>query len=433
MSRIANPNAQIAELEKELRSREAELNDVSNMGVLLTSMFEIDAILSAMMEMSLHAVSAEVGCILIAEGGRLSTGVSWGVDGSLTRAIDYEDGLDIAEWSYRMNKPAIINRPTRIRGMEATIGSVISVPIRHKSRPLGVLVAINKASGGGFSSADEASLRRLTNFAAVAIENARLLKELLQKQQLEQELSLAKEVQKALLPNSEIDLKGARVESLYLPAGQVGGDYFDLIRVSDTEFTVIVGDVSSKGVPAALTMTAARSAIRAEIGRGRDVADIVTHINRVLCQDVMKHPEVFITLLFAHFDLESRKCTYTNAGHLPPFVYSRRNGVMRRLEVGGTIIGQFEDFEYDAETIDLSEGDRMLLFTDGATECINDDNEMFGRERLGNLLIRLDECSPGVFMRRMAAEIESFTGGAGHSQFDDMTAVLVDIQEDIGV
>jgi len=372
-------------------------------------------------------LSAEVGCILLEEKDELVTGVSWGVNASLIRKINYDSGMDIAEWAFRFNEAVVINNFAGDGGVGPTINSIIAVPISNKSKPVGVLVAVNKASDEGFSRVDQGTLERLVNFAAVAIENARLMKELLAKQKLEQELSLAREIQKALLPDVDIDLRGAKVESLYVPAGQIGGDYFDLIPVSDTEFIVIVGDVSNKGIPAALMMTAARSAIRAEVTRGGDVAGIVSHINDILCLDVMKYPDIFISLVFAHFDIAGCKCTYTNAGHLPPFLHNRHTGSVRQLATGGVILGQFEGFEYAAETVDLAEDDRMLFFTDGATECVNTDNEMYGRERLGEFLTGFGDVAPAEIISRLEAELQSFTRGAGESQFDDITAVLVEI------
>ncbi len=126
MPSAAGLTERVNELEYELQSKEAELSDVSNMGVLLTSMFEVDAILAAMMEMSLRTLSAEVGCILLAEKDELVTGVSWGVNASLIRKIGYKDGMDVAEWAYRSNAAAIINEFAGDNEVGATIDSVLS-------------------------------------------------------------------------------------------------------------------------------------------------------------------------------------------------------------------------------------------------------------------------------------------------------------------
>jgi len=388
----------------------------------------VDAILSAMMEMSLRLVSAEVGCILLAEGGHLVTKVSWGVDASLIRKIKLEDNIDVADWTHRVGETTIINEFPHDDEVRAVINSIILVPLSHQNQPIGVIVAVNKTSDdNGFGESDRLILERLSNFASVAIENARLMKELLAKQKLEQELSLAKEIQRTLLPNLDVEFKGVNLETLYIPAGKVGGDYVDVMPISDKEFILIVGDVSNKGIPAALMMTAARSAIRAEASKHKNVAEIVTHINNVLSQDVMKYPDIFISFVFAHFDLEKMTCTYTNAGHLPPFKLNKFTGDISELKTGGIIVGQFEEFDYKSETVNLKSGDKLLFFTDGVTECVNLDDEMYGRQRLGEFLVSLAEVSPREFIYKLKMEVESFVYGTGDTQFDDITAVLVQI------
>jgi sigma-B regulation protein RsbU (phosphoserine phosphatase) len=426
MKALFDLKTKIVDLQNQLECRKSELSDIASMGIMLTSMLNIDAILSAMMEMSLRIVSAEVGCILLQEDGHLATRTSWGVDASVIRKIRLEKDIDIAEWTFQASETVIINDFPLGSQSAPVINSVLSVPISYNSDPVGVLLAVNNTNGG-FSEADREAMERLVNFAAVAIENAKLTKELLKQQRLEQELSLAREIQKALLPNLDVNIGGVNIESLYVPAGKVGGDYLDLITVSEAEFIVIVGDVSNKGVPAALMMTAVRSAIRAVANQGKPVAEIVSHINRVLCLDVMKYPEIFITLVFARFNLKDRTCTYTNAGHLPPFLYNKYTGNVRQLTAGGIIIGQFEEFQYKDETIQLQDGDKLLMFTDGATECVNVDDQMYGRERLGEFFVNLGDVTPKEFIYQLKNEIESFTYGAGETQFDDLTAVVIEI------
>ncbi len=428
MPQLPELEDRVNDLENQLQQKTAELDDIASMGVMLTSMLDVDAILSAMMEMSLRLVSAEVGCILLAEDGHLVTKVSWGVDASLIRKIKLEDNIDVAEWTHRVGETTVINEFPADDEAKAVISSIILVPLSHQNKQIGVIVAVNKTGVEyGFEESDRLTLERLSNFASVAIENARLMKELLAKQKLEQELSLAKEIQRALLPNFDVEFEGAHLETLYIPAGKVGGDYVDVIPISDSEFVLIVGDVSNKGIPAALMMTAARSAIRAEASRGGDVAEIVTHINNVLSQDVMKYPDIFISFVFAHFDLAKKTCTYTNAGHLPPFKMNEFSGKMEELKTGGIIVGQFEEFDYKSDTVSLEAGDKLLFFTDGVTECVNLDNEMYGRQRLGEFLVSLAEVSAREFIYKLKMELESFVYGTGEIQFDDITAVLVQI------
>jgi len=429
MNSTTELNSRITELEHQLAIKSSEWDDIANMGIMLTSMLDVDAVLSAMMEMSLRIVSAEVGCILLSENDSLITRTSWGVDAALIRNIPIPGGRDIAEAVFQDCETRIVNDFEDSFESEAVINSIICVPISYGSDPLGVLIAVNKTSNEGFCKQDREVLERLVNFAAAAIQNARMMKELLKQQRFEQELSLAREIQKALLPSLDLKIKGVAVESLYVPAGKVGGDYFDLIPVSETEFFVIVGDVSNKGVPAALMMTAARSAIRAEVARGNDVATIVTRVNNILCQDVMKYPNIFISFCLAHFNLANSVCTYTNAGHLPPILHNRRTGQVRELKTGGTIVGQFEEFEFQDESISMNPGDRMLLYTDGATECTSATGEMYGKERLAQLFTSMKDNRPDEALRNLIDDINDFTRNGDEANTDDLTAVVVEIEE----
>lgn len=428
MSTTCTLEERIAELEECLESRQSELTDVASMGAMLTSMLDIEAILSAMMEMALRIVSAEVGCILIEERDELVTRVSWGVEGAHVRKIMTGKNVDVARAAFGSGRTIRLNKLPESCEISAMVNSVMCVPLQQKSEPIGVLVAVNKTNGEGFNENDAAILERLVNFAAVAIENANMMKEILKKQKFEQELSLAKDIQRALLPNLDIDLNGANIGSLYLPAEKVGGDYFDLIPISQREFVVIVGDVSNKGIPAALMMTAVRSVIRSETNRGKDVAGIVTHTNKIVCEDVMRYPDIFISFVYAYFDLEAKTCTYTNAGHLPPFIHNKYSGDLRLLTTGGIIVGQFDDFEYAHETIDLVRGDRILLFTDGVTECVDRAGTMYGREELGRFFSDRGNLPPQEFVDELKKTLDDFTLGAGESQFDDTTAVVIEIE-----
>jgi sigma-B regulation protein RsbU (phosphoserine phosphatase) len=420
----------VALLERQLDSKIAELEDVTNMGVMLTSMIEVDAILSAMMEMSLRMVSAEVGCILLKKDDHLETHTSWGIDESLVRSITVESDIDISQSVCRTGEAVIINDLPENPDVAGFIDSVMCVPIRYKSDPVGVLVAINRTDRQGFIEDDKRSLERLANFAAVAVENARLMRQQLEKQRLEHELSLAEGVQKALLPTMDLKPEGFAIESLYLPAGQVGGDYYDFIPLSDHEFVVIVGDVSSKGVPAALMMTAVRSAIRAVVTGDKEVAELVGHINDVLCQDVLRNPGLFISLILARFDARSGRVIYTNAGHLPPQLLNVHTGRYMELRTGGVILGQFDGFKYKSEEITLQPGDRILMYTDGVTECVDSNGEMFGRERLQRFFQSMRRNQLNEILECLRTEIGDFTLGAGETQFDDLTAVVVEYEQD---
>jgi len=287
---------------------------------------------------------------------------------------------------------------------------------------------VNKTDDDGFNNQDKTMLETLMNFAGVAIENSKLMEERLKRQKLENELALANVVQQALLPGDIKDAEGASISHIYYPAGQVGGDYYDVIPLDDKHMIIIVGDVSNKGVPAALMMTAVRSVVRHEVRTSTDVAKIMTNINKTLTRDVMRTEGMFISLVMAYIDLEKMEMTTCNAGHLPPLFYNPGNGDVDQLRKGGIILGTFDDCEYESETVKLKSGDILLCFTDGVTESMDREDRMFGRDGLIDYTRENMEVVDDDFLKGLKERIDDFVVGTGDTQFDDITCVLVRIK-----
>jgi serine phosphatase RsbU (regulator of sigma subunit) len=304
---------------------------------------------------------------------------------------------------------------------------LISVPIAHQGEPIGVLIVINKENGDAFNAEDSLKLESLVRFAAVAIANATLMRDKLQQQRLQQELELASTIQNALLPKPSAHFDGATIEAVYKPAGQVGGDYFDVIPISDSEFDVIVGDVCNKGVPAALQLAAVRSAFRLEARDYSDITELIERLNAFICKQVMLTDSMFISLVFARFNLKEKSCTYINAGHIPPVHVGRERSDFRLLKTGGVAVGQFPDFRYSADTIKLSSGDRILFFTDGLNESVSPTGELFGRERVHQLAVEYRDCRIKDFPGKFLEASEAHRGGGNSENADDTTLIVVEV------
>jgi sigma-B regulation protein RsbU (phosphoserine phosphatase) len=282
-----------------------------------------------------------------------------------------------------------------------------------------------RRGGCGFTESDRQTLEVLVRFAAVAIENARLLQHRLQQQRIEQELAIGRQVQQTLLPPRSARLPRALIETVYQPAGQVGGDYFDLIRLTEDEFVVIIGDVSNKGVPAALMMTAVRSVFRLETRSHVNVEDLVVKLNAFLCEEVFTPNSMFVTLVYAYFDLREGKCTYCNAGHLPPFLC--RDGELSSWTTGGTALGLFGNTEYRTDSVRLQQHDRIVFYTDGITECRNTEGKLYGRERLAEQVIASVSLSPPEALESIVSDTAEFGANSPQAEMDDITAIMVEI------
>src|SRR5690606_14867621 len=222
-----------------------------------------------------------------------------------------------------------------------------------------------------------AALETLAAEASVAIENARLYREKLEKARLEQEMRIAAEIQQALLPKPRASLGFVEAAAASVPCRSIGGDFFDYIDQPGRLFGFTLGDVAGKGPPAALMSAMMQGMFAAQASVAEGPAAAITRFNKALCRRGIEAR--FVTLLFGIMTAEG-KLTYCNAGHNPPIVLGKRG--VRRLEVGGPVVGLLEAAPYSQADVQLDPDDVVVLFSDGVSEAFNLAGEDFGVARL---------------------------------------------------
>jgi HAMP domain-containing protein len=255
------------------------------------------------------------------------------------------------------------------------------------------------------------------NEMADGLERMRVVE--LERERLEQELKLARDIQTRLLPPGPPEILGLDLAGLSRPARHVGGDYFDYLALDGGAIAIVIADVSGKGVPAALLMSSFRASLRSEDIGALGPARVLTHLNRFICASV--DPGKFITAFLAIIEPATGRVRYACAGHDPPILMGR-DGTVRELAEGGLVLGLFPDTAYEEAVVDLPVGATLALYTDGVTEAQNPAEEFFGRERLVETLLgaRAESCS-GI-LERIVDDIERFADKA--PQYDDITLVL---------
>lgn len=257
----------------------------------------------------------------------------------------------------------------------------------------------------------------------------RLLTESLEKTRLEGELEIAREVQNRLFPQSTPEVTGLRLYGLCKPARTVSGDYYDFLRLGDGRVGLVVGDISGKGISAALLMATLQSALHAQFydthsnsgassGWPAHTADVVNRLNRQIYASTPR--EKYVTLFYGVYDGATGRLTYTNAGHLPPVIF--RRGSMLRLDGGGTVVGLFPSARYEQVEVQIEPGDMLLAFTDGMTEPENTYGEEFGEDRLLDVARRALGAPPEVLMDEIYRTVSDWTGSSELQ--DDMTLVV---------
>jgi serine phosphatase RsbU (regulator of sigma subunit)/ligand-binding sensor protein len=301
------------------------------------------------------------------------------------------------------------------------IRSVLLAGLKVKGRPIGVL-RVYAGEKRVFHESEIALAEAVANLAAIAIDNAKLYDETLEKGRLEQELKLAAQIQTHLLPAEFPKVKGFEIFGVNEPCRQVGGDFYDFFDFDGGHLGIVIADVCGKSMGGALLMATARSAVRVQCEHSAKPDEIVTRVNRSLCRDT--RPEEFVTLFFGKLDPATRMLRYSNAGHNRPLLL--RGDKIMRLHSGGMVCGVLSETEYRESQVELETGDVLLLYTDGLDEARSASEQLFGVDRAIEALQRSRERTPSEIAAHLLDAVHAFT--AGREQTDDMTLVVIKVK-----
>jgi sigma-B regulation protein RsbU (phosphoserine phosphatase) len=306
----------------------------------------------------------------------------------------------------------------------------VLLPVSLNTRLLGVISLGPKKSEAPYSKADLQVLSAVASQTGLALENAQLTesirREVAQRERLDRELEIAREVQQRLFPQKLPPVQGLDFAGYCRPALGVGGDYYDFVRLDDGCLGIAVGDVSGKGIAAALMMASLQASLRGQtINPCATLSEMIQHINRLVYEASAENR--YATFFYAQYEPASRVLRYVNAGHNPPIVCRNgASGQVLRLEEGGTVLGLFPDFAYQETQVPLAPGDIVVAFTDGISEAMNRADEEFDEERLLDAILTCDTRSAADMITSILARVDAFTAGA--PQHDDMTLVVVRVQ-----
>ena len=423
--------------DRQLKQRTRELVALEGIGQALITWSDLrelsDRVLKTAMELSkadrgilYYVRSAEWGQILAARGWREAQ-VEMGISCDLV----YQSLSDRESMSYDAAPPGLALLPDTPPSRAGQ-----AVPLIAHGVPTGVML-IQSTRKPRFTQGEVALLQTLAGYAAVAMQRAGLIEqlrgkiealeaaqaELAQKERLERELELARQVQLSMIPATFPELPGLTFSASYAPARQVGGDFYDVIRLSDERVALVIADVADKGMPAALYMALCRSLILAE-ARLLDTPGVVLHnVNQLLRE--LGEQDMFVTVFYGVVDRERRRLTYVRAGHEHPFLV--RDGRVLPLGGRGMVLGLFDSptFMVLEESLELRAGDKLVLYTDGLTDVIGPDGEMPDHDRLAALVAAHADQPPAGMCRALFADLAAWRGSA--AQFDDMALLVVGV------
>jgi sigma-B regulation protein RsbU (phosphoserine phosphatase) len=305
-------------------------------------------------------------------------------------------------------------------------GFRLVLPIRHKGDTGAVLCLGPKMTGKAFQPDEIEFLYALGNLAFVSLTNSYLVEEQIEKERLEEEMRLAREIQERLQPRELPRMTGLDAASLALPSRHVAGDYFDAVRLDDNRMLYAIADVTGKGVPASLLMSNLQACLRVLTPLDISIEDSTAHMNRVICENTGF--DKFITYFHGIFDASDGSFRYVNAGHNPPTLV-RADGTIELLKVGGLLLGVIAGQPYESASVVLGDGDVLAMFTDGVTEAMSPENEEYGEERLEALLkAHRTETAAGI-LQALREDIRDFTDDTPVLS-DDLTIILIKRTDD---
>jgi phosphoserine phosphatase RsbU/P len=237
------------------------------------------------------------------------------------------------------------------------------------------------------------------------------------------ELEIAHEIQESFLPHEMPQLAGYDIYAINLPAREVGGDFYDFIPISEGKIGITIADVSGKSVSAALFMAVSRTVLRAKAMGNSDAAEVIKDANTLIASD--SESGMFVTLFYAILDLKKRTMDYVNAGHNPPVMFIRKTGYLECLTTEGIALGAMDTIEPEEKKINLESGDVIVFYTDGVTEAIDNKGELFGEERLYELVKSSNNLSAKDMVDKINESVREFS--QDQSQFDDITLMVLKV------
>lgn len=379
-------------LENALLYRRAERQSLENQSLLeasraISSSLDLDEVLYKILDALNRVLPYDAGGIFLV-----------GSDGQVERIADRGFGAEIRDvcgpsplekkanrglvgWVAQNGQPLIVRDVTkddRYQPAREQTQSEMVVPIFAGDRLVGVF-NIERDITNGFFDADLDLVTAFAQHAGMAIERARDHATVLEQRRIKGELEVAQHIQQTFLPDDNPRIPGFDIAGLNIPSAEVGGDYYDFINIIDGQIGIAIADVAGKGVPAALIMATFRASLIAEIRNNYALRSIMQKVNRLLCERNEKSR--FVTAIYGVLDVRNRIFTFSNAGHNPG-ILRRADGTIMMLKEGGTALGLFEDSTFEERAIGLLPGDLIFLYTDGVTDVIGFDTEMFEMNRL---------------------------------------------------
>jgi phosphoserine phosphatase RsbU/P len=382
---------------------------LSELASSVRTMLEIGPLLETVTRRVSETLHVPRVAILLSEGGLLQPAYAIGPSPASAVPLPAEGLTDKTE-----------------RDLQSALDAELLLPLSSNQKLVGAMSLGPKQSEEPYSSTDVRLLNAVATQTGLALQNSRLTAEIAaetaRREKARRELEIAREVQERLFPQEYPPVLGLDYAGACRPALGVGGDYYDFVWRSHTEIGIAIGDVSGKGIPAALLMATLRAYLRGQtMGGEKDLAGMMSNLNELVYESSAANR--YATFFYGRYDATTRRLNYVNAGHNPPLVFRPGAREVIRLEACGPVIGLIQSCQWTEACVSLQPGDLLVAFTDGISEAMNRNDEEWGEERLIETVGSFDTQPAQQMIDRIAAGADQFVAGA--PQHDDMTLVVL--------
>ncbi len=428
----ANDLASLTRENLRLRKAVEELSILNEIATAINSTGSLDKIVSLIVQKCVKFLKVEQAAVMLLDEQEQDKGFHTMVRKADTSASFLPFRLDthLTGWMLKYQKPLLVtnlcedDRFTGLIEKDCPIKSLLSVPLIFKGNMIGLLTAFNQKSPEGFTAESQRLLSIIATQSSQVIQNARLLEKEKELVRVREEMRMAYEIQVNLLPKSAPEIPGYDIAGKSIPAKFVGGDYFDFIPIGDNQLAFCLGDVTGKGMPAALLMSHIQATIHSQVISAPQPRECMRNTNTIIYQNTGMGK--FITMYYGILDFTNHRIVYCNAGHDFPFFFENPNenpNSISRLEKGGLVLGFVPEFQYAQEEISVAPGSLLVLYSDGIPEAKNQQDEEFGEERLEAVLRESLDLPSQKLVDTIIEAVEQHAGDTPQS--DDITLVVI--------
>ena len=413
-----------AHLYREVKREALEKDLLYQIGKKLSGSLELNEVLREILSTLRQVVDFDAGGVFLIDPAvnEIKSVYSIGYDQQAGDRLQLKIGQGLIGHVATTGEPVIVpdvSKDPHYINVNPTTKSEIVVPIKLNERMLGV-INLECSQLDAYGRRAASLISAFATQAAISLERARLHENSLAGKKLEEQLNIAREIQRSFLPAKDPQIAGYDVVGRNVPSGQVGGDYYDFIRIVDSHIGIAIGDVSGKGIPAALIMASFRASLIAEIRNNYSIRTIFRKVNSLLFESV--EPGNYVTAVYGVLDAKNHIFTFSNAGHNLPILL-RSTGEVEYLQEGGPILGVTAQTSFEERALVVQPGDVLVLYTDGVTEAFSSASTEFGTDRLVEVIRSHRDGSAREIEDAIYNAVMEFA--APTHLFDDLTMIVI--------